>query len=150
MLVGNIGSEWRLNYTVIGDTVNVASRLEGANKQYGTRILIGAETKRLAGDAMITREIDSIAVYGRAEGLAVHELIGLSEQTGTPVWLAAYEHGLAEYRHRDFSNAIRSFRVVLSMRPHDGPAALMVDRCRSLIQSGVDDAWSPITTLSSK
>jgi adenylate cyclase len=63
MLVGNIGSELRLNYTVIGDTVNVASRLESANKQYGTQILIGTETKRLIGDAFLTREIDSIAVY---------------------------------------------------------------------------------------
>jgi adenylate cyclase len=150
MLVGNIGSELRLNYTVIGDTVNVASRLEGANKQYGTQILIGAETRRLIGNAFITREIDRIAVYGRTEGLAVYELIDVLGATGEPAWLANYQDGLASYRDRDFPSAADRFEAVLSARPHDGPAALMLRRCRSLVESGADAAWSPVATLNSK
>ena len=151
MLVGNIGSELRLNYTVIGDTVNVASRLESANKQYGTQILIGTETKRLIGDAFLTREIDSIAVYGRTEGLAVYELIGLVEVSGENTdWIASYEEGLSRYRHRDFSTAIIHFEAVLSGRPHDWPASLLLERCKRLQQSGVDEEWSHVAALKAK
>ena len=151
MLVGNIGSELRLNYTVIGDTVNVASRLEGANKQYGTQILIGTETKRLIGDAFLTREIDSIAVYGRTEGLAVYELIGLEQISGeTTGWVASYEEALSRYRHRDFPGAIFHFEAVLGERPNDRPASLLLERCRRLRQSGVDEEWSPVAALKTK
>lgn len=154
MLVGNIGSELRLNYTVIGDALNVASRLEGANKSYGTHILIGATTERLARGAVITREVDRIAVDGREEGISVHELIGIAGETiddsDTIGWIAAYERGLASYRARRFADALADFEVVLKQRGYDRPAELMRDRCRQFAAASPDNAWRPVAALTSK
>ena len=97
------------------------------------------------------REIDSIVVYGRTEGLAVYELIGLAEAGGDDAaWIASYEEGLSKYRCRDFSGAIADFEAVLSGRPDDWPAALLLERCKRLQQSGVDEEWSPVAALKAK
>ncbi len=149
-LVGNIGSDNRLNYTAIGDTVNIASRLEGANKIFGTTIIIGEATRRAAGDSIVVRELDKIAVYGRMEGIAIFELIGLAGEGPAQAWAELYGKALCEYRGRGFERAEALFGEVLALRPGDGAAALMVERCRHYRREAPPADWEGTTALDMK
>ena len=132
-LVGSIGSDVMMSYTVMGDVVNLASRLEGANKMYGTRTLVSERTVTGAGDAVEFREIDRIVVAGQTRSEVVFEILGpRSDLTpGQQAVRESYREGLAAYRERRWDDAVRAFNASLEAAPDDGPSIVLLRRIES-------------------
>ncbi|MCH8273148.1 MAG: adenylate/guanylate cyclase domain-containing protein, partial [Candidatus Marinimicrobia bacterium] len=111
MIVGNIGTTRRTDYTAIGDVVNTASRLEGLNKAYNTRVIISEDVKNLAGDEFAFRDLDVVRVKGKEQPMRIFELIDLTKNVNEAEaeWDRNFQEALAEYRKHDYEGAKKMF-----------------------------------------
>jgi len=142
-LVGSIGSDVMMSYTVMGDVVNLASRLEGANRTYGTRNLVSEPTIAEAGDAVEVREIDRVVVAGHTHSEIIFEILGRKGEV-TLQQLAArdrYQEGLAAYREQRWEDARRAFNASLEAVPGDGPSLALLRRIEGLAADPQSRDW---------
>ncbi len=149
MVFGNMGSSQHLALTVMGDNVNLGSRLEGTNKMYGTRIIASESTVQAAGDVIVARELDLVRVKGRHEPVRMFEVLGAADDRARLQARADdFERALRAYRQRRWDEAEAMFEAMAN--EGDAPAALYAERCRTFAIDPPGDDWNGVTVLESK
>ncbi|NEO27770.1 MAG: PAS domain S-box protein, partial [Kamptonema sp. SIO4C4] len=153
VISGNIGSSKRMEFTAIGDGVNLSSRLEGASKQYGCDIVISENTYRQCSEHIIVRELDRIRVKGKTQPVGVYELV---EQVNAKIppqteqIIELYRKGRDYYLKKNFALAIPYFATILELNPHDKAAYLYINRCQHFLLAPPEGEWDGVWTMTSK
>nr|HPN83270.1 adenylate/guanylate cyclase domain-containing protein [Spirochaetota bacterium] len=152
MVVGNMGSRNRFDYTMMGDSVNLAARLEGVNKYYGTYTMASEFTVKDLGDAIVTRELDILRVVGKSEPVTVYELVArrgeLSAEKADV--LERFAEGLVAYRKKNWMAAQKHFKAAMNLDPTDGPSRVYHDRCAEFRKKAPPAGWDGVYTLKGK
>jgi adenylate cyclase len=144
VVVGTVGAPTAKSFAAIGDTTNLASRLEGVNKVYGTTVIVSEETHRLAQDVVEARELDTVIVVGKTEPIRIFELLGPAGtvESGTLELKNLYVQGLEAYRGQDWETAERRFHECLRLHPDDGPSRVLLERIATFREVVPTPGWN--------
>lgn len=149
--VGNFGSQQRFDYTALGESINLASRMEGLNKHLRTQVLLTGATKALAGERIVTRYLGEFQLKGFEKAVSVHELLGPTEQTtASPMAQAAFAQAVSLFQRRDFDQAEAAFQRVLELMPGDGPSDFYLAQIAEFRRQPPPADWSGQIELKDK